>query len=600
MKLSRVYEEKERKTKMKRLKKMIAFIVAAVMILGTMNMAFADPTEGGTTPDTSSTIGDLTSDAQITILGLAVGDVVHLYQVLKWTDGEGWTIADGFEALVTEGDSNYCQKVQDLIDNKPGTTLAKEDIEKIANVAKASSPTDLGGSVAEGEDSFIYSTTADPGMYIALVTPGAAGVVYNPIIVSADFSATPQTSEIDASTAVMGSSAVAKKEIITVTKEVEDAETAQASDNTHNVGDIVKFTITGLVPAYSDSYVNPTYKITDTLTEGLELVIDESHEFKVESADDLVHVDTQSDDYVEPVNEGTGFTLPFISSEIAALVDYNTVTITYYAKITSEAETNVTEEENTVTVEFSNNPQEDGDAGIIKDKTKHYTFTIDGNMLGKTSWKNSEIVKVGVEADGETPIESTTELSNGTEIAALQGATFGLYKNRDDAENATAGNPGNLYTNELFDGTVVSGADGRMTINGLDAGTYYLKELDAPNGYIRDTTIYEITIEANIEPETVRETIEGRVVTYDVPVLKDYTITVTPPGNASKFTTTISGSQVLESVSGTDITTSAKNVKGVELPATGGIGTTIFYVIGSVLVLGAGILLVTRRRMNGN
>ena len=221
-------------------------------------------------------------------------------------------------------------------------------------------------------------------------------------------------------------------------------------------------------------------------------------------------------------------------------------------------------------------------------------------MLGKTSWKNSEIVKVGVEADGETPIESTTELSNGTEIAALQGATFGLYKNRDDAENATAGNPGNLYTNELFDGTVVSGADGRMTINGLDAGTYYLKELDAPNGYIRDTTIYEITIEANIEPETVRETIEGRVVTYDVPVLKDYTITVTPPGNASKFTTTISGSQVLESVSGTDITTSAKNVKGVELPATGGIGTTIFYVIGSVLVLGAGILLVTRRRMNGN
>ena len=169
---------------MKRLKKMIAFIVAAVMILGTMNMAFADPTEGGTTPDTSSTIGDLTSDAQITILGLDVGDVVHLYQVLKWTDGEGWTIADGFEALVTEGDSNYCQKVQDLIDNKPGTTLAKEDIEKIANVAKASSPTDLGGSVAEGEDSFIYSTTADPGMYIALVTPGAAGVVYNPIIVS--------------------------------------------------------------------------------------------------------------------------------------------------------------------------------------------------------------------------------------------------------------------------------------------------------------------------------------------------------------------------------------------------------------------------------
>jgi len=40
------------------------------------------------------------------------------------------------------------------------------------------------------------------------------------------------------------------------------------------------------------------------------------------------------------------------------------------------------------------------------------------------------------------------------------------------------------------------------------------------------------------------------------------------------------------------------NTKGVELPATGGMGTTIFYVIGAILVLGAGILLVTRRRMD--
>ena len=46
-----------------------------------------------------------------------------------------------------------------------------------------------------------------------------------------------------------------------------------------------------------------------------------------------------------------------------------------------------------------------------------------------------------------------------------------------------------------------------------------------------------------------------------------------------------------------EIPTSINNTKGVELPATGGIGTTIFYVIGAILVIGAGILLVTRRRM---
>jgi LPXTG-motif cell wall-anchored protein len=43
-----------------------------------------------------------------------------------------------------------------------------------------------------------------------------------------------------------------------------------------------------------------------------------------------------------------------------------------------------------------------------------------------------------------------------------------------------------------------------------------------------------------------------------------------------------------------------ENTKGVELPSTGGMGTTIFYIIGAILVVGAGIVLVTRRRMSAN
>ena len=42
------------------------------------------------------------------------------------------------------------------------------------------------------------------------------------------------------------------------------------------------------------------------------------------------------------------------------------------------------------------------------------------------------------------------------------------------------------------------------------------------------------------------------------------------------------------------------NEKGAELPSTGGIGTTIFYIVGAILVIGAGVVLVTRRRMNAN
>ena len=47
-----------------------------------------------------------------------------------------------------------------------------------------------------------------------------------------------------------------------------------------------------------------------------------------------------------------------------------------------------------------------------------------------------------------------------------------------------------------------------------------------------------------------------------------------------------------------EIISSIVNTKGVELPSTGGIGTTLFYIIGAILIIGAGVLLVTRRRVN--
>ena len=47
-------------------------------------------------------------------------------------------------------------------------------------------------------------------------------------------------------------------------------------------------------------------------------------------------------------------------------------------------------------------------------------------------------------------------------------------------------------------------------------------------------------------------------------------------------------------------TKSVENKSGAELPSTGGIGTTVFYVLGGLLVVCAGVLLITKRRMNKN
>ena len=150
---------------------------------------------------------------------------------------------------------------------------------------------------------------------------------------------------------------------------------------------------------------------------------------------------------------------------------------------------------------------------------------------------------------------------------------------------------------------MTSDAQGLMTIEGLDVGDYYLKEITAPKGYIRSTKVWHINIAATIEDEETTETIDGREVKYSVPVLKSYTITIddgTTTTGTSTFSATITGSEVLTSTSKGDVSSSIPNTKGVELPSTGGMGTTIFYIIGAVLVLGAGILLVTRRRMSAN
>ena len=97
-------------------------------------------------------------------------------------------------------------------------------------------------------------------------------------------------------------------------------------------------------------------------------------------------------------------------------------------------------------------------------------------------------------------------------------------------------------------------ANGKIEIDGLDADTYYLREIEAPAGY-------------NMLGEDKEVKVVGATV-------------------------------VEEKLSYTTVVAKINNQSGTELPSTGGIGTTIFYILGGVLVVGAIILLVTRKRMS--
>ena len=556
---------------MKRIKKMMALVIAMVMIIGTMNLAaFAETPQG------------LTADSTVTISGLDANDTVNLYKVIEWNDGDANTMA-GWVLTTPFASNDACKAVLQKINAKTDGvySLTEADVKAFTDVINdgADSVKTRGSAVSNGSS----VTTVDPGMYIALVKPAKTDTLYNPIIVSADYNADNGTnimgSSVPLSQAMVGdATATAKKETLKVEK-TEDDKTDE-SDNSYDVGDTVTFTVKTTIPTFADAYENPIFKITDEMSDGLAIT---SGTFTVKVGGE--EVEALASKVV--VNSDQKWTLDLTDTNYVKLDAPTAIEITFEAVLTEDAFTSVNEETNDVDVEFSNNPDDDSDTGKVKDKTRSYTFSIDGTLLGGSGEQTSELVKVAVDGNGDPIMQSTA--TGATYENALKGAVFGLYKAEADA-NADQ----NRYTNDFFKGTVTTDEDGYMQINGLDVGEYWLKEISAPAGFIKDQKAHKIVISAEYGTETITE----NGYTYDLPVLESYTITI-DDATTSTYNMKLEASAITTS-DAENLPTSIKNTKGVELPSTGGMGTTLFYIIGAILVLGAGILLVTRRRMSAN
>ena len=205
-----------------------------------------------------------------------------------------------------------------------------------------------------------------------------------------------------------------------------------------------------------------------------------------------------------------------------------------------------------------------------------YSATVNANaVIGGKGNTNTSKVDYGDENNTTTTPDSTTttytwsfdvlKYGNGDETKVLKDAKFVLM-NKDKSKVATivngkftgwvdvpaAGEDGSITWPANTE--LTTDANGKIEIKGLDADTYYLRETQAPAGYNKLAN----DVEVKIEPT---ESTDGKTLTL------------------------------------TAVTSKINNNAGTELPSTGGIGTTIFYVLGSVLVIGAAVLLVTKKRM---
>ena len=560
---------------MKNLKKIMALIVAMVMIVGTMSSMTVFASQQGA----------VTEDGTVIITGLDEGDEVALYQVIGWKDSTGWVFKNDFDVDEIEGHLGTT--------NTP-FTIDTGIVNTINSQITSSTPT---AATATIDDSGKFETTVAPGMYIAIVTAKTPGTVYNPIIVSSDF--VTGGNSVDASSdsipnSVSGAAAVAKKSTIELTKEGTDETSVDGNKNeTVAVGDTVNFKIETTIPPFA-TYNKPVFKISDTLSNGITL--GDEDDIEVTKPADAV----KDQDYTVHKVDAHNFTVVFDEKYLKTIATNTAVEINYPATITSDAVKSVNPENNTVTLEYQTNPQSENDSTVekVRDITNHYSFTIDGDLLGVDNYSATEVVKIGVSADGSEILETVT-LDNGESVGALEGATFKLvYAGTDDVVKTKDASGAVITWDE---NKIKTGADGRMTITGLDAGEYELVEVKAPAGYIKMQNRIPVEIIANVKPVTY---VDEEGCTIKTTELESYQIKIDGKETAS-YTITNSkdvikaSSSIGDSVVGTDDESGKiKNTKGVELPSTGGIGTTLFYIIGAILVVGAGILLVTRRRMS--
>ena len=156
---------------------------------------------------------------------------------------------------------------------------------------------------------------------------------------------------------------------------------------------------------------------------------------------------------------------------------------------------------------------------------------------------------------------------DGETKTALAGAEFILYKGSEENREYAQVTNGKLtgWTKEKTEATkLVSGDDGMIAVEGLDADTYYLEETKAPSGYNKLAGPVTVVISHAVTAEGAHMT---NTLEQDATVVEKVEI---------------------------------ENKSGTLLPSTGGIGTTIFYVLGSILVIGAVVLLIAKKRMSAD
>ena len=507
------------------MKKLVAILITAAMVLALGIAVFAD------TPY-SITIQNNPQDTNLSI----AGKTFNAYKVFDVTyDEDGYysyTLAPELEGFTyaAAGETPLIQFLENIQDN---STAINSFAKAAYNYIVANGIQPKGTATADSETVTISNLPA-PGYYVIDgETEDASGETIIPAVAL-------DTTDPTATVVVKAAGVPLDKNI------VKDDTLVKGAD--YDVGDDVDFEIDTALGDLT-GYTTYDFIIHDTLSAGLELDADSIVVTVGGTA--IPASNNHADNTYTFAQNGQSFTISLNNVISSGYASKAPVVVTYSATILEGALTTV-EEDNTAYVEFSNNPYDSSTHGDTpEEKVYVYDFDID-----------------------------IDKYAAGDETEKLEGAVFALYKevsgvkyyyNYNAADDCVEWVAAADVTEDDLKGesqnspitVVTTDENGAAEFKGLEAGTYYLEETAAPEGYNKLDEAVEVEITVSYEEDgTIAET---SATTTQTNMHQDAAIA---------------------------------NSTGSKLPATGGIGVYIIYAVGAILVLGSAVLLIAKKKVS--
>ena len=301
----------------------------------------------------------------------------------------------------------------------------------------------------------------------------------------------------------------------------------------YDIGDYIPFRLQGTVPEDYDSYKTYYYAFHDKEEAGLTF---DSSSVKVFVGDEVNGTKIDASNYTVVTNPADGCTFEIVFDDlknIPTVTANSIITVTYKSRLNENAVLGAQGNVNTAKLEYSNNPR--------------------GNGTGTTPWDNVIVFTYKV-------VVNKVDQDNNP----LVGAQFTLTKK---TKNGT----------DVVKTMTIDSSETQFTLSGLDDGEYTLTETVTPAHY---NTISPITFTVNAD----------HTITWETERREDILTSLSGDKKVGEITFSV------DKTAGT-LTTNVINNIGTTLPGTGGIGTTIFYVVGGGLMVAAAILLITKKRM---